>query len=222
MTDLNYPSNSHKNREKKKYEDELQQYRKKPVAHASGKRKTNELRETLELFGFDFEGTLNDIVVGQIIPDLTENIKIAILEGFAALLNVDTTFRHSGSRYSGRSSYNNYYIVNDKSRRNSREAPPEERGEYRKPRTSFGCNDLEFDTRAAAETVLKAMYEELDEYRWVSVADFYDFADESIESSTAFNYGWYSLEGSYVNRLAKFGGYSYVIILPKPVRRKDD
>ena len=79
------------------------------------------------------------------------------------------------------------------------------------------CNDITFESRGDAEAVLESMYDYLRTYGCVTVAQMYDFSNQSIPY-TANNYGWTDLTGTTINRCFDGG---YIINLPraKPMPR---
>lgn len=78
-------------------------------------------------------------------------------------------------------------------------------------RIAHDFEDIAFESRGEAEMVLDGMMEILNEYKQVSVADFYDLAGVSTEF-TDNKYGWTDLRGCRVTGSPSRG---YTIMLPK-------
>lgn len=102
---------------------------------------------------------------------------------------------------SSRVSYRAYYDRPDdrKSSNNSSQS-----------RSNYSYKDLIFDNRGDAEVVLEQMFELLDRYDAVSIADLFDLAGES-SNYTDNKYGWTNLEDARVQPVR--GGY--IIQLPR-------
>lgn len=75
----------------------------------------------------------------------------------------------------------------------------------------YHYDEIIFESRGDADYVLDQMFEILESYDIVSVADLYDLAGESCEH-TANRYGWTNLRNAEVVRVRD----GYVIKLPKP------
>ena len=78
------------------------------------------------------------------------------------------------------------------------------------PRERFDHDDIIFETRGDAELALDEMYNILEHYKIVRVADLYDIAQLS-QPYTSNRYGWTSLRGADIIR----AGGGYVIRLPR-------
>ena len=80
------------------------------------------------------------------------------------------------------------------------------------PRTRYSYNDIIFDSRGDAREVLDCMFDILDRFKMVSVADFYELARaEECETYTDRKYGWFDLNGADIVRDRD----GYRILLPK-------
>jgi hypothetical protein len=83
----------------------------------------------------------------------------------------------------------------------------------RRGQAVFDFEEIEFKTRQDATIVLNLMYDHLDHYKTVSVAEFYGWADVR-GNFTDQNYGWRSLEGAGPTRTRNG---TYALNLPYPV-----
>jgi hypothetical protein len=80
-------------------------------------------------------------------------------------------------------------------------------------RSPGGYQDLKVGTQQYAEDLLTNLYQLLNEYRMVSIADLYESA--SLPTDPADNkLGWYSLEGARIEQVRD----GFVLALPRPVR----
>ena len=82
-----------------------------------------------------------------------------------------------------------------------------------KSRTSYEYDELLFETRGDAESVLDAMNEIIAQYEVVSVADLYDLANVSNDNYAANKYGWTDIAGCRAVRVRD----GYILKLPKPM-----
>lgn len=84
-------------------------------------------------------------------------------------------------------------------------------------RRAGGAHDpsqVVFPSRVEAQEVLQGMYDALEQYNAVTVADFYDLCDIQPEFTDR-QWGWESLQGSQVRMIR---GNQHVITTPKPKR----
>lgn len=79
------------------------------------------------------------------------------------------------------------------------------------PANAMDYDDVVFETRGKAERVLEGMYEMLETYKVVSVADFYDLAEIADFTHTTNKYGWTNLSSA---RVISYGR-EYKIRLPR-------
>jgi hypothetical protein len=91
--------------------------------------------------------------------------------------------------------------------------PPGPVSMSRRGQANFDFEELEFETRKDASIILDLMYDHLEQYGSVSVAEFYGWADVK-GNFTDRNWGWKSLEGSGPTR-SRSG--RYVLNLPIPI-----
>ena len=79
------------------------------------------------------------------------------------------------------------------------------------PANAMDYDDVIFETRGKAERVLEGMFEMIDTYKVVSVADFYDLAEIRDFTHTTNKYGWTDLRSAKVISY----GREYKIRLPR-------
>lgn len=162
-------------------------------------------------FQTDAETIKNSIIDDYVVP----GIKDAILGA------IDMFFYKDGSGRGGRSpsgpyvSYEKRYKGNTALRpfQGSRIVEPRQERQHR-----FDYRDLCWPSRGTAEAALSSLWEILDNYNVVSIADLFDIAEVTPPGdSTGNDYGWRDLSGSEVART--FDG-QYVIKLPKAISLK--
>lgn len=81
-------------------------------------------------------------------------------------------------------------------------------------RTGYAYDDVVLESRGEAEEVIDNLYELLDVYGVVSIADLYDLAGLETRH-TDNNYGWDDLTGTHITRL---GRDEYMVKMPKPIQ----
>ena len=146
----------------------------------------------------DVEDVKEYIIEDVLIPTIKRAFYDIICNGTGMLLGERNPNK---SNQSSRVSYRAYYDRPDerKSRDNSNQS-----------RSNYSYKDLIFDNRGDAEVVLEQMFELLDRYDAVSIADLFDLAGES-SNYTDNKYGWTNLADARVQPVR--GGY--VIQLPR-------
>lgn len=86
----------------------------------------------------------------------------------------------------------------------------------RRARANFDFDEIILPTRVEADQVLERMFDLLDKYEIVTVADLYDLV--GVDSNyTDEKYGWEDLRGADVDRLSR-GGYLLDLPRPEPLR----
>lgn len=198
-----YQNNSHKHKAELKQAHEEAKTEKKKVEKAiqgtAKVKKGNELRKLTDIFiSEDIANVKSYIVQDVLIPTIKKAISDIIKNGIDMILYGSSGSIRSNST-ADRISYSKYYDPNN--RYISRES---------KVRSGFRCDDVIFDNRGEAETVLFRMNELIDNYGMATVADFYDLAGLTGEY-TSNNYGWTNIRSAEVVR-ARDG---YIIKMPK-------
>ena len=176
----------------------------------SGKTATK-ARATKGIRKFILEQDFRDVKKGVVDDIVRPRIKEIIYDIFKGFLNsADSTLqmmifgeeRRNPNRPGDRASFN----YNQVSRRPPISTSPS-------MTSAFNCDDITYETRGDAEVVLQYMYEYIDMYRCVTVANMYEFSNLQAPW-TANNYGWKDLTGASIRSC--FDG-SYVINLPRPI-----
>ena len=170
----NYKSNSDKSRQ--------EQPEKKVEAVIGGKakiRKKGEMHKFAEVFiAEDANNVKSYILLEVIVPAVKKAISDIVTTGIDMILYGETGRSRKNSSAS-KVSYRNYYERdNERIRAGSANR-----------RTGFNYDDIIFDTRGDAETILDAMNDIISQYGVVSVSDFYDLARVSNDNYTMNRYG---------------------------------
>lgn len=188
----NYPSNSHKAREEvaeKKVE--------KVVSGKTSTKKKSGIRKLSDTFlSEDVRNVKSYIFSEVLLPAAKKLVSDIVTNGTNMLLYGEIKNKKGNS---SKVSYSRYY--DDRSR------------DYRSPvvRNNFDYDEIIFETRGDAEAVLDAMYDILNQYKVVSVAELYDLASITTHNYTCNNYGWIDLRGSSVVRVRD----GYILKLPR-------
>lgn len=187
-----YKSNSYKSKEESKNPKNVE----KIVSGEVHTKKKGEFSKFLGLFtSEDIEDFKDHILFDVLVPGIKKTIEETVhtfLFGSADTRRIE----------SPKASYMSYWgSSNSKSDRS-----------YSK--RTYDYDDVVFKERGEAEKVLDAMYDMLREYENVSVFDLYEMS--GLESNYTYNnYGWTSLSGSSVIRLA---GGGFKLQLPPATR----
>lgn len=191
----NYPSNSHKAREEvaeKKVE--------KVVSGKTSTKKKSGIRKLSDTFLSEDVGNVKSYIFSEVLlPAAKKLVSDIVTNGIDMLLYGEIKNKKGNS---SKVSYSRYY---DDRRDRSRD--------YRSPvvRNNFDYDEIIFETRGDAEAVLDAMYDILNQYKVVSVAELYDLASITTHNYTCNNYGWIDLRGSNVVRVRD----GYILKLPR-------
>ena len=182
--------------------DESKKNKLKPVAMGVRKKRSNgSILKLADIFiSDDIANVKTYVFMDVIVPTIKEtmsNVVDMILFGRGGR-------RSKSSSNSTRYSYNSYY---EKEKR-----PERDRGYSPARRTMIrDYNDINLDSRGAAESVLDEMNRTIDDYRIVTVADFYDLVGITGDY-TDNDYGWTDISTATINR-DRGGGY--IIKFPK-------
>lgn len=140
---------------------------------------------------------------------IVPGIKSTIWNGIGSMLGVDI---RPSKRRRDREDYGRYssdYKRSNRSNRRDDDADRDSRFDYR---------DIIFDSKAEAERVIDKLVELIDEYDQASVADLFDAANMSRNSTFVDNaWGWTNLDDARSRRVS--GGYE--LVLPKPKSLED-
>lgn len=196
-----YKSNSHKSKEAAAKPEKRVE---KAIVGTASKRKKSELRKFTDVFiSEDVDNVKSYILMDVIIPAIKKAVVDVVSDGINMLMYGESGARSKGGTAS-KISYQKYYD----SRSSSSQT-------YSRPRanTSLDYEDITFENRGDAESVLARMDELIDQYGVVSVGDLYDLAGLSTDNYTINRYGWTNIRSASVVRIRD----GYVIKMPKPM-----
>lgn len=163
--------------------------REKVVSAETSTRKKSDV----EKFAMDISSVKSTVISDIVVPTIKQLISEMIKTSVDMLLFHEVR-RDDRRPTASKISYNSYY---------------EDRGRYATPNTARNAYDYEdvvFQSRGDAESVLGAMEEIIDQFGIVSIADFYELSDISNTNFTTTKYGWTNLRTAEVLRL-RGGGY---------------
>ncbi len=155
--------------------------------------------------GDDAQSVISYVILEVVVPATKDMIAEGASQFVEGLLFGDR--RPSARRPGTRTGYTNYSQYS----RSSTPRRDEPREVTKLSRARFDFAELVISTRVEAQQVLDAMYEALEKYRAISVADFYDLVGMSSQH-TDNKWGWESLNSV---RIIRVGG-GYILDLPKP------
>lgn len=192
-----YKPNSHKYKESQRTQTTEKKKVEKVVSGKVHKKKKNRF---VDLFiSEDAANVKSYVFMDVLVPAIKKAISDIVTDGVHMILYDGDTGRRGSS--GSKTSYVSYRDCSS-SRRDDRRSVS--RGLYH-------YDEIIFESRGDADFVLDQMYDILDSYEVVSVADLYDLAGESCEH-TANRYGWTNLRNADVVRVRD----GYIIKLPKP------
>ena len=197
-----FPSNSHKSKEKKTVK--IEEIESKKIIKGNVKRR--EKKETLgsrvknEIISTDGKSVLEYLLTDIFIPAAKDLIVDLVRGGVENMVYGGDRSSRDRSRGKSRVSYESYY-----DRRN-------DRPRYSNHRSSRVIDDVIFDHRSEADDVLVAMLDEIDDYGIISVGRFYDLVGVKT-SPTDFKWGWETLNSAKVVRDRD----GFVISFPRPI-----
>lgn len=166
------------------------------VVHSKGTRKRNKLMNSI--LAEEATNAKNYIWGDVLIPALKKAISDVVTNGIDILLYGEAGRSKKSSNII---SYRSYY---DGPSRSKDRYIPERRS------TGYEFDDLIFETRGEAELVLDNLFDILERYRVVTVADLYDLAG-APGRYTDNKFGWTRLDNASVARIRD----GYVIKLPR-------
>lgn len=193
-----YRSNSHKS--KQDNNEPIPEKRVNSVVSGQAKiKKKSGFRKVADaLIAEDASNVKEYIFKDVIIPSLKKTINDVVTNTMEMFLYGKTG--GAGKTSASKISYRSYY-------ENKRPDSVERTVKYR---DGFDYDDIEFETRGAAEAVLTSMNDVLDRYNVVSVGDFYDLAGIQTPNYNLNSYGWTNLSGAKVIGT----GSGYIIRFP--------
>ena len=160
-------------------------------------------RQIAEIFvGGDLKETAEHVRDDVAIPALKNFLYDSLSEGLQRLLWGET--KNDRRRNSTHRDYVGYS-------RRAREPRPTQHTNTRYSRVTQGFDDVVLATRTEAESVLSRMYDLIERYNMVTVAEFYSLVGISAEFTDE-NWGWRDLRSANIQHIRD----GFRINLPKP------
>ena len=160
-------------------------------------------RQIAEIFvGGDLKETAEHVRDDVAIPALKNFLYDSLSEGLQRILWGET--RNDRRRNSTHRDYVGYS-------RRAREQRPTQQTTTRYSRVAQGVDDVVLATRTEAESVLSRMYDLIENYNMVTVAEFYSLVGISAEFTDE-NWGWRDLRSANIQHIRD----GFRINLPKP------
>lgn len=194
----NYKPNSHKSKTIDVSEKKVE----KVIVGNAKQKKKSEIRKFTDVFiSEDIDNVKSYIIADVLVPSIKDALYDVVTTSVKMMLFGDKgkpSSKTSGSKVSYRSYYDNDR-KRDTSYNNS-------------SRNGFEYDDIIFETRNDAEAVLNGMFDILERYEIVTVADLYDLANITNKNYMINKYGWTNLSNAEPIRVRD----GYAIKLPKP------
>lgn len=188
-----YKSNSNKSREEENTGGPERRV-KEAVVSGARKQKTGSIQKLVNFFNSEEVSETRSIITTAI------SAVQRVLDAIDVIMGIGRGGRGSGR--AARVGYRHHYDDRDESDRGAQKS---------KASTSdVSYQDIIFETRSDAETVLWRMEEMLETFDNVSIGDMFDLSGVS-GSYTDFKYGWTDLRGAKVERVRD----GYIIDLPR-------
>ena len=194
-----YKSNSDKSRQEAQSEKKVEAV----ITGTAKTRKKGEMQKFADVFiAEDANNVKSYILMEVIIPAVKKAISDIVTTGIDMILYGEAgRSKRNGS--TPKVSYRQYYNQN---------SDPVRAGSANS-RRSIDYDDILFDTRGDAETVLDAMQDIIGQYGTVSIADLYELAHVPNDNFTLNRYGWANLNGAQAVRVRD----GYILKLPRAV-----
>lgn len=192
-----YQSNSDKERQEASRQSEKKV--EAVVVGTAKTRKKGELQKFVnEFVPENFSIIKSDILRNIIVPSLKKAVSDIVKVG------IDMILYDGKQTQSSKVSYRNYYDRdNDKVRA----------GSSINRFNNLDYDDILFETRGDAETVLDAMNDIISQYGIVTISDLYDLARVPNDNFTLNRYGWSSISGACAIRVRD----GYILKLPRAI-----
>lgn len=193
-----YKPNSYKSKEKRPEDKKLE----KVVSGAAKVKKKSEARKLTDIFiSEDVTNVKSYVFFDVLVPAIKKAIDDIVSDGIHMILYGGKGRKHDNRPSGSKVSYNRMY---DDDRREIRSGSS--------AGSRFDYDNIIFDSRGDAESVLMAMEEVINLYGVVRVADLYDLADVTTSNYAANRYGWDNIRNADVVRVRD----GWMIKLPRP------
>lgn len=197
-----YRPNSHKSKETQKEGVAPPDKKVEKVISGSAKpKKKGEMQKFADVFISEDVGNVKSyILMDVLVPAIKKAISDIVTNGIDMILYGETGRTRKASSGT-KVSYGKFY---------DRE-PDRRRERLASSRGGYDYDDIVFETRGDAESVLDAMNDIISQYGVVSVGDLHDLADVSTDNYAVNKYGWTDISGCKPVRVRD----GYILKLPK-------
>lgn len=208
----NYPSNS----KKAPIEDQPEPKKIEQIELSGGvsRRKTPLGKRLAETFiGGDARTVGGYVVLEVLVPAARDMIADAFTQGIERMIygEVKSTSRRSGLRPSGSRGYVSYNQMSQNNRPRSGLDEYSRREPGHRARANHDFNDIVIENRVDAEAVIRRMYDILEEYELITVADLYELVGITPQYTDQ-KWGWTELPGTGITRIRD----GYLLEIPRP------
>ncbi len=195
-----YKANSHKSKENQNAS--VPEKKVDGVISGSAKiQKKNEVQKLADVFiTEDVSNVKSYIFTEVLVPAIKKAISDVVTNGIDMILYGESGRARKNNTNGSKVSYRNFYERDNNSHRERSSSPK-----------GFDYDNLLFETRGEAESVLDAMFDIIGQYGVVSVADLYDLANVSNDNFSANKYGWQDIRGCKATRVRD----GYILKLPR-------
>lgn len=211
-----FPSNSHKKREKVE-EPEPKKIEKITSGEAIRRKKPLGKRFIETFAGGDSPKSVGShLIFGLMVPAAKDMILDVVVQGFERLLNGESrpTGRRSGSRTGGSNGYTNYTRYSSVGGLGHRDEPRQDLS--RRARQIHDFDEIILPSRVEAEAVLDGLFDVILRFEVVSVKDLYELVGIT-PAYTDDAWGWNNIPDASVARVK--GGYLLNLPRPEPLNR---
>lgn len=203
-----YPSYSHKTRDKAKADEAKSEKRveKAVVTGTASAKKKSEIRKFADGFVSEDAANVKSYILQDVIIPAAKRILDDVIVGSLRMFLYGEKGASGGGRTNAsKVSYRSFYERESDRRRDG--------GGSTRAKSVFDYDEIEFEYRGDAEAVLTEMENIIEsDYQMVSVADLYDLAGVSNHNPSTNRYGWTNLATA---QIARTRDGKYIIKLPR-------
>ena len=197
-----YKPNSNRFKEQQKEKEREKKVEKVVTGKVITRKKSKFSKLTDEFISEDAKNVKSYVIGEVLIPAIKKAISDIVTDGIDMILYGESRKGNKRST-ADRVSYRSYY---DNDRRPSR-------NERTPMNSGYFYDDIVLSSRGEAEDVLDRMYELMDAYRLVTVADLYDLVGITTDNYMSNKYGWTTLNNADIVRVRD----GYMIKMPRAV-----
>lgn len=210
-----FPSNSFANKDEPEEPKEPRVVEQVTEVPAKTRKKSLGKRFSSVFLGGDAKTASQYVILEVILPTVKETMVEAVSSGFERLIWGDRPHRRRygpGVPPPTQGGYVNYSKYSMSASGGVHQVTP--RTMSRRARAQHDFDEIVLESRGEAELVIERLYDVLNRYEFVTVADLYKLV--GLDSTPVDRkWGWLNLSGTTASRLPRGGGY--LLDLPEPV-----